>query len=48
MVDSLFTKVRDTMPPNFGTILDDQVKLDIVTYILQTNGFPAERRSPGR
>jgi hypothetical protein len=29
------------MPPNFGTILDDQVKLDIVTYILQTNGFPA-------
>ena len=34
-------KIRDTMPPNFGTILDDQVKLDIVTYILQTNGFPA-------
>jgi hypothetical protein len=28
------------MPPNFGTILDDQVKLDIITYILQTNGFP--------
>ena len=41
VVESLFTKVRDTMPPNFGTILDDQVKLDIVTYILQTNGFPA-------
>jgi len=41
VIDSLFTKVRDTMPPNFGTILDDQVKLDIVTYILQTNGFPA-------
>src|SRR4030095_14424501 len=40
-IDSLFTKVRDTMPPNFGTILDDQVKLDVVTYILQTNGFPA-------
>ena len=41
LIESLFTKVRDTMPPNFGTILDDQVKLDIVTYILQTNGFPA-------
>jgi cytochrome c5 len=41
MIEGLFTKVRDTMPPNFGTILDDQVKLDIVTYILQTNGFPA-------
>ncbi|HZM96276.1 MAG TPA: cytochrome c [Vicinamibacterales bacterium] len=41
VIDSLFTKVRDTMPPNFGTILDDQVKLDIVTYILQTNGFPS-------
>jgi cytochrome c5 len=40
VVESLFTKVRDTMPPNFGTILDDQVKLDIVTYILRTNGFP--------
>jgi cytochrome c5 len=41
VIESLFTKVRDTMPPNFGTILDDQVKLDIVAYILQTNGFPA-------
>jgi cytochrome c5 len=41
VIESLFTKIRDTMPPNFGTILDDQVKLDIVTYILQTNGFPA-------
>src|SRR4030095_10151360 len=41
LIESLFTKVCDTMPPNFGTILDDQVKLDIVTYILKTNGFPA-------
>jgi mono/diheme cytochrome c family protein len=40
-IDSLFTKVRDTMPPNFGTILDDQVKLDVVTYILQTKGEQA-------
>src|SRR5262245_24211558 len=36
-----FTKVRDTMPPNFGTILTDEAKLDVITYILRTNGFPA-------
>jgi S-disulfanyl-L-cysteine oxidoreductase SoxD len=40
-VDRLFLKVRDTMPPNFGTVLDDKAKLDVVTFILQTNGFPA-------
>jgi cytochrome c5 len=40
-IASLFAKIRDTMPPNFGTSIDDQVKLDIVTYILQTNGFPS-------
>jgi mono/diheme cytochrome c family protein len=40
-IESLFAKIRDTMPPNFGTILDDQAKLDIVTFILQTNGYPA-------
>jgi mono/diheme cytochrome c family protein len=37
----LFTKVRDTMPPNFGTSLTDDAKLDVVSYILQSNGFPA-------
>ena len=41
VVERLFGKIRDTMPPNFGTILDDKQKLDIVTYILQTNGYPA-------
>jgi S-disulfanyl-L-cysteine oxidoreductase SoxD len=40
-IASLFAKIRDTMPPNFGTSIDDQTKLDIVAYILQTNGFPA-------
>jgi mono/diheme cytochrome c family protein len=39
-IGSLFAKIRDTMPPNFGTSLDDQVKLDIVAYILRTNGYP--------
>ena len=40
-MDRLFLKIRDTMPPNFGTILDEKAKLDVVTYILQSNGFPA-------
>lgn len=39
-IASLFAKIRDTMPPNFGTSIDDQTKLDIVAFILQTNGFP--------
>jgi cytochrome c5 len=40
-VDRLFLKIRDTMPPNFGTSLDDTAKLEVVTYILQVNGYPA-------
>jgi hypothetical protein len=40
-IATLFAKIRDTMPPNFGTSIDDRTKLDIVSYILQTNGFPA-------
>jgi hypothetical protein len=40
-IAALFAKIRDTMPPNFGTSIDDQTKLDIVAYILQTNGYPA-------
>jgi hypothetical protein len=40
-VGRLFEKIRDTMPPNFSTTLDDAAKIQIVAYILQTNGFPA-------
>jgi hypothetical protein len=40
-VEGLFGKIRDTMPPNFGTVVGDQAKLDVVAYILQTNGYPA-------
>jgi S-disulfanyl-L-cysteine oxidoreductase SoxD len=40
-LENLFAKIRDTMPPNFGTVVDDQGKLDVVSYILQTNGYPA-------
>jgi S-disulfanyl-L-cysteine oxidoreductase SoxD len=39
-VNTLFTKVRDQMPPNFGTILEPEAKLDIVAYLLKTNGLP--------
>jgi quinoprotein glucose dehydrogenase len=45
-VSRLFEKIRDTMPPNFGTILDDSAKLDIVAFILQTNGYPAGKDLP--
>jgi mono/diheme cytochrome c family protein len=37
----IFTKIRDTMPPNFGTLLPDNDKLEVLTYILRTNEFPA-------
>jgi mono/diheme cytochrome c family protein len=40
-VDRLFLKIRDTMPPNFGTVLDPKAKLDVLTYILEANGFPS-------
>src|SRR6185436_2588944 len=39
-IAGLFTKIRDTMPQgNAGTVTDD-VKIDILTYILQQNGVP--------
>lgn len=43
-VDRLFAKIRDTMPPFATSTLDDATKLDIVTFILQNNGFPAASR----
>src|SRR5688500_7346223 len=43
-VDRLFIKIRDTMPPTFGTILDEGANLDIVAFILQTGGYPAGPR----
>ena len=43
-LERLFVKIRDTMPPNFGTILDDAAKLDVVTFILQTGGYPTGNR----
>jgi mono/diheme cytochrome c family protein len=39
-LNTLFNKVRDQMPPNFGTILEPEAKLDIIAYLLLTNGLP--------
>jgi hypothetical protein len=40
-VSRLFEKIRDTMPPLFGTFVSDDAKMDIVGYILRSNGYPA-------
>jgi hypothetical protein len=36
----LFRKIRDTMPPDFQSIVDDNTKIDIVAYLLHENGLP--------
>ena len=38
---SLFTKIRDTMPLGVAGTLTDDVKLQILAYVLEQNGFPA-------
>lgn len=43
-VANLFAKIRDTMPPFATSTIDEGAKLDIVAFILQTNGFPAADR----
>jgi mono/diheme cytochrome c family protein len=37
----LFVKIRDTMPQNDVGTISDNVKIDILAYVLQQNGFPA-------
>jgi hypothetical protein len=37
----LFRKIRDAMPPDFQSIVDDSTKIDVVAYLLHENGFPA-------
>jgi S-disulfanyl-L-cysteine oxidoreductase SoxD len=37
----LFSKIRDTMPEGGPGTVKDEVKIDILSYILQQNGFPA-------
>jgi len=40
-VNRLFTKIRDTMPPSNTDQLSSATKLDVVTFLLRENGFPA-------
>jgi mono/diheme cytochrome c family protein len=37
----LFIKIRDTMPEGGPGTVRDELKIDILSYILQQNGFPA-------
>ena len=40
-VGVLFTKIRDSMPANYPETVPEEVKLDILTFLLNQNGFPA-------
>ena len=40
-VADLFIKIRDTMPEGGPGTLNEDLKIDILSYILQQNGFPA-------
>lgn len=37
----LFIKIRDTMPEGGPGTVSDEVKIDILSYVLQQNGFPS-------
>jgi S-disulfanyl-L-cysteine oxidoreductase SoxD len=37
----LFLKLRDSMPFNYPETVPDEIKIDILAYLLQANGFPA-------
>ena len=40
-LNRLYLKIRDTMPPSFQAILEDDEKVNIVAFLLESNGFPA-------
>ena len=40
-VNSLFEKIRETMPVTGPNEVTDEAKADIVAYLLRSNGFPA-------
>src|SRR5262245_53890315 len=37
----IFLKIRDTIPEGRPSTVSDDVKIDILSYVLQQNGFPA-------
>ena len=37
----LFRKISETMPPNAPNETPDEAKIDIVAYLLESNGYPA-------
>jgi mono/diheme cytochrome c family protein len=40
-VNALFKKISETMPPNAANETTDEAKVDIIAFLLQSNGFPA-------
>jgi mono/diheme cytochrome c family protein len=44
----LVAKARDTMPPDSPSSLPDEDYVDVITYILQANSFPAGKESLNR
>jgi len=40
-LNQLVSKVFDTMPQGYPSNVQESVKLDIISYLLQENGFPA-------
>jgi S-disulfanyl-L-cysteine oxidoreductase SoxD len=40
-LNTLVSKVFDTMPQGYATNVQEDIKVDIVSYILQQNAFPA-------
>jgi mono/diheme cytochrome c family protein len=39
--NALFIKLRDSMPATYPDTVPEAVKIDILAYLLQVNGFPA-------
>jgi mono/diheme cytochrome c family protein len=42
-VNSLYSKIRFSMPATYPETVSDEAKLDMVAYLLQVNGFPSGR-----
>jgi mono/diheme cytochrome c family protein len=40
-VSRLFRKIRDSMPATYPETVPEEVKIDIIAYLLQSNSFPA-------